>query len=147
MIEDKEKEMQAEANNAILDSDNLKQVKKVYENLGLVEKYIQSGQISLNDPIDMAGGNGVCAKLTEGYNEIKKNNVLVNFNSPADKEIYTAEKPVTKVKRLLSVFDVWKDFLKGKFAGHGFAFWIVISILVDISAFIFFDLAFKKEDE
>ena len=30
--------------------------------------------------------------------------------------------------------------------GHGFVYWILISILVDIAAFIFFDLAFKKED-
>ena len=46
----------------------------------------------------------------------------------------------------MSVFDVWKDFFRGLYKGHGFVFWILISILVDIAAFIFFDLAFKKED-
>ena len=48
---------------------------------------------------------------------------------------------------MISVFDVWKDFLNGEYKGHGFLFWIIISILVDIAAFIFFDIAFKKRDE
>ena len=60
--------------------------------------------------------------------------------------LYTADNPVTKVKRMISVFDVWEDFLNGQYAGHGFTFWIVISILVDVAAFIFFDVAFKKRE-
>ena len=47
---------------------------------------------------------------------------------------------------MLSVIDVWKDYLMGKYEGRGFIFWIVISLLVDVAAFIFFDLAFKKND-
>ena len=47
---------------------------------------------------------------------------------------------------MISVFDVWEDFFAGEYAGNGFAFWIIISILVDIAAFIFFDLAFKKRE-
>ena len=83
-----------------------------------------------------------------GYLEmrIKKNKEFVNFSSKADEAIYTADNPVTKVKRMIDVFKVWEDFLKGEFAGHGFIFWVIISILVDIAAFMFFDLAFKKED-
>jgi hypothetical protein len=88
----------------------------------------------------------VCDKLTEGYTTIKKNRDFVNFGSKTDEAVYLAENPVTKVKRLMSVFDVWADFVGGKYAGHGFFFWILISILVDIAAFIFFDLAFRKKD-
>ena len=128
-------------------ADNLKEVKIVDENLALVKKYIGDGTIDLNIPEDMTGENGVCDKLTEGYNTIKKNRDFVNFSSKTDEANYTADNPVTKVKRMISVFDVWKDFLNGEFAGHGFAFWIIISILVDIAAFIFFDLAFRKTDE
>lgn len=126
--------------------DNLKEVKAVDENLALVRKYIGNETIDLNDPKDVTGENGVCDKLNEGYNAIKKNKEFVNFSSKADEEMYTADSPVTKVKRMVSVFDVWKDFLGGEYAGHGFAFWIIISILVDIAAFIFFDLAFRKTD-
>lgn len=128
-------------------ADNLKEVKTVDENLSLVKKYIGDGTIDLNNPEDMTGENGVCEKLNEGYNTIKKNHDFVNFSSDTDKANYTANNPITKVKRMISVFDVWEDFLKGEFAGHGFAFWIIISILVDIAAFISFDKAFRRTDE
>ena len=85
-------------------------------------------------------------KLNQGYNTIKKNKDFVNFSSKEEEMLYTADNTVTKVKRMISVFDVWEDFLKGQYAGHGFAFWIVISILVDVAAFIFFDIAFKKRE-
>lgn len=127
--------------------DNLKEVNSVDDNLALVSKYIADETIDLNNPDDMTGSNGVCDKLNNGYNTIKKNRDFVNFQSKTDEATYTAENPVTKVKRMISVFDVWKDFIKGEYAGHGFAFWIVISILVDIAAFIFFDLAFKKTED
>ena len=123
--------------------DNLKEVKRDGENLALVKKYINEGTIDLNDAEDI---KDLCDKLNTGYNTIKKNKEFVNFSSKADEDVYTADNPVTKVKRMISVFDVWDDFLKGEYAGHGFAFWIIISVLVDIAAFMFFDLAFKKED-
>lgn len=128
-------------------ADNLKEVKIIDKNLALVKKNIVDGNIDLNNPEDMTGDNGVCDKLNEGYNTIKKNRDFVIFSSKTDEANYTADNPVTKVKRMINVFDVWEDFLEGKFAGHGFAFWIIISILVDIAAFIFFDLAFRKRED
>jgi len=125
-------------------ADNIKEVKRDDENLKLVEKYINNGTIDLNKAGDI---KDVCNKLDKGYNSIKNNKDFVNFASESDKALYTADSPMTKVKRMISVFEVWEDFIKGKFAGHGFLFWIIISILVDIAAFIFFDLAFKKTDE
>ena len=127
-------------------ADNLKEVNAIDENLALVKKYIADGTIDLNDPVDITGENGVCEKINDGYNAIKKNKNFVIFDSDADEAIYTADNPVTKVKRMVSVFDVWHDYIKGEYAGHGFGFWIIISILVDIATFIFFDLAFKKTD-
>jgi hypothetical protein len=41
---------------------------------------------------------------------------------------------------------VWVDFISGKEGGLSFVFWILISVLIDVAAFIFFDIAFKKED-
>lgn len=89
-------------------------------------------------------------KQTEGvlqgaYALIKYNEQFVAFDE-ADKEIYTAENLVTRTKRLLSVFDVWVDFIKGRYAGSGFIFWVIISVLVDLGAFIFFDIAFAKKE-
>ena len=85
-------------------------------------------------------------QLNKGYATIKSYAQFVDFKNELDKEQYTAQNPVTKVKRMISVFDVWSDFLKGEYAGHGFFFWVMISILVDIAAFIFFDIAFKKRN-
>ena len=124
-------------------SDNIKEVKRDDENLALVKKYIGDKTINLNDAEDI---EDVCDKLNTAYNTVKKNSDFVNFSSKTDEANYTADNPVTKVKRMISVFDVWEDFMSGEYAGHGFMFWIIISILVDIAAFIFFDLAFKKRE-
>lgn len=124
-------------------ADNLKEVKRDDENLALVKKYIDDKTMNLNDADDIVD---VCEKLNTAYNTVKKNKDFVTFLSDNDKVQYTADAPVTKVKRMISVFDVWEDFIGGEYAGHGFLFWIIISILVDVAAFIFFDLAFRKQD-
>lgn len=124
-------------------ADNIKEVKRDDENLALVKKYIGDKTINLNDAEDI---EDVCGKLNTSYNTVRKNRDFVNFSSKTDEANYTADNPVTKVKRMISVFDVWEDFIKGEYSGHGFIFWIIISILVDIAAFIFFDLAFKKQE-
>lgn len=124
-------------------SDNIKEVKRDDENLALVKKYIGDKTINLYDAEDV---EDVCDKLNTAYNTVKKNSDFINFSSKTDEANYTADNPITKVKRMISVFDVWEDFMAGEYAGHGFMFWIIISILVDIAAFIFFDLAFKKRE-
>lgn len=124
-------------------SDNIKEVKRDDENLALVKKYIGDKTINLNDAEDV---EDVCDKLNTAYNTVKKNSDFINFSSKTDEANYTADNPITKVKRMISVFDVWEDFMAGEYAGHSFMFWIIISILVDIAAFIFFDLAFKKRE-
>ncbi len=123
--------------------DNVKDVKRDDENLALVKRYINDKTLNLNDAEDI---EDVCDKLNTAYNTVKKNSDFVNFSSKEDEANYTANNPITKVKRMISVFDVWEDFFAGEYSGHGFAFWIIISILVDVAAFIFFNLAFKKNE-
>lgn len=84
--------------------------------------------------------------LKGAYSTVKNYQNMVVFKSAADKEIYTADNQVTRTTRLLSVIDTWIDYVNGKYDGRGFIFWIIISILVDIAAFIFFDIAFKKSE-
>ena len=112
-------------------------------NIALIEKQMNNDPSALND---VSFAHEVDNRLLTGYATIKTYSNFVSFENEASKERYTAEHPITRVKRLMSVFDVWKDTLSGVYKGHGFIFWILISILVDIAAFIFFDLAFKKED-
>ena len=84
--------------------------------------------------------------LKGAYSTVKNHQDMVVFKSDADKEVYTAENQVTRTTRLLSVIDTWIDYVNGKYDGRGFIFWIIISILVDVAAFIFFDIAFKKSE-
>lgn len=121
-----------------------KEAEKNYANLKLVEERISQNTYDLNDANDI---KTVCDQLAESYATIKNDKDCIYFNSKSDEAAYTAENSVSKVKRMISVFDVWEDYLNGKYDGHGFFFWIVISILVDVAAFIFFDIAFKKSDD
>ena len=104
---------------------------------------IDAGQLSLTDADDI---KTVCNNLNQGYSTIKAYQQFVDFKNDGDKDAYTCSNPQTKVSRLLSVYDVWVDFIKGELGGLAFVFWILISILVDVAAFIFFDIAFKKRE-
>ena len=53
---------------------------------------------------------------------------------------------VSKTEKMRSVIEVWKEFFKGKYAGRGFVFWIILAALVDIAGFLFFSLAFKRNE-
>lgn len=121
-----------------------KQAEKDYKNLELVKKYIDDETFDLNDADDI---EKICDMLNNGYATIRTYKQFVDFKNETDEIAYTSSNSVTKVKRMISVFDVWKDFLHGEYAGYGFLFWVIISILVDIAAFILFDIAFIKKDE
>ena len=114
-----------------------------FKNLELTEQYIKDGTLNLNNAEDI---QTVCDNLNQGYGTIRNYSQFVVFKNENDGFAYTAPNSVTKVKQMISVFDVWKDFIGGEYAGRGFIFWVIISILVDIAAFIFFDIAFKKRE-
>ncbi len=113
------------------------------KNLEFIAEEMNNNPSALND---VTFAHEVDNRLLTGYATIKTYNDFVSFHSESDKDKYVTEHPVTKLKRLMSVFDVWHDVLAGQYKGHGFIFWILISILVDIAAFIFFDLTFKKRE-
>lgn len=125
--------------------DYIKEAKQSYDAIALVSQEIKDKKLDLNDAQDI---NAINITLAEGYNTIHKHSSLIDFVSESDQERYTSDHPVTEIKKLTSVFDTWKDILSGKYTGYNLSFWlwVVISILVDIAAFIFFDLAFKKEE-
>lgn len=90
-----------------------------------------------------------CEKeLKDGYNIVATNKTFIQFDENSDdEEIYTKENAETRTKRMSSVIDVFfVDFLKGKYPGS-FWYYVILSILVDIAAFIFFDIAFMKKND
>ncbi len=125
--------------------------KGIYQRKARIAKdsiLIVANQMKIDPSIlnDVCFAHKLDNSLLTGYATIKTYKDFVEFNPKTDAARYSATNPITKIKQLMSVFDVWKDFFRGLYKGHGFVYWILISILVDIAAFIFFDLAFKKED-
>jgi len=120
-----------------------KQASADWTNLDLMESAINNHDADLNSADDV---NELNKRLEKGYSTIKNYHQYIEFLD-GDKDQYLPEngEPITKVKRMLSVFGVWKDFLAGKYAGYGMIIWVIMSILVDLGAFIFFDIAFKKD--
>lgn len=114
-------------------------------NINRVEGNIK--EMALQNRVDNQLINEADVALKDGYATIKNYHNFINFNSEQEKELYLAENQLTKTSRMLSVIDVWKDYLAGKHKGRGFVFWIVIAVLVDVAAFIFFDLAFARRDD
>lgn len=104
-----------------------------------IKVMVETGSIH-EDVITQAEG-----VILGGYTTIKNNQKFVKFDNANDKDLFTAENLETNTKRMLSVIDVWVDFFRGKYP-ISFLFYVLLSILVDVAAFIFFDFAFKKRE-
>lgn len=132
----------------LIDAQKAEQAKKdATADLKKVESAVTGlNEMKNNGVQDEATINTANVILKGAYSTIKNYQDMIIFRSQDDKDIYTANNQVTRTTRLLSVIDTWVDFFQGKYAGRGFLFWIIISILVDIAAFIFFDIAFKKTE-
>lgn len=83
--------------------------------------------------------------LKNGYDLLRVYGDHVDFKL-IDRDDYLSDPVVTEPARMLSVFDVWRDYFEGHYDGRGFIFWVLLSIVIDLGAFIFFSLAFRKEE-
>lgn len=79
--------------------------------------------------------------LVQAYSAIAEKANLLSFKDN-DKEKYTETNAQPKTVLLAQVPTVWGDYLHGKYDGHGFLWRIMLSLLVDLAAFIFFKIAF-----
>ncbi len=108
------------------------------------QKAIEDGKLNLYKAEQVAE---LTRKLGIAYSTIKTYQSFVTFTTIEDEDLYTAENPISKTQSMVSVFNVWKDFLHGKYRGHGLWYWVVIAILLDVAAFIFFDITFAKRED
>ena len=128
-----------------------KEIDKVKRMMGskTLDGLIKNCEIALSDVNKMNGiDNDIIQAATEdlanGYAFIKANSQYVSFRGD-DRQRYTRDGAMPEAKEMLSVPDVWKDFLKtDKYNGHGFIWWVFIALLVDIAAFVFFNLLCSK---
>lgn len=111
---------------------------------------ITNNERSLHDLAQMKGvDNGimevVCKDLTKSYSYIGKNAQFLTFKG-GDKALYTRDGAIPETKAMQSVPDVWRDYITtSKYDGHGFLWWILAAVLVDIAGFIFFNMAFNSK--
>lgn len=127
---------------------NLPQIKdearKRRDALVSVKKRIADGTLDINDAQD---AKAITDEINRSYTVVMKYKNLVSFQSREEELRYSDPKIASEATRMKSVIDVWRDYTDGKYAGRGFLTWILASILVDIAAFAFFDLAFSNKNE
>jgi len=131
----------------------LAQASEAYDSLDDLKDKIAAGKsangaskghaVDLNSSEDMH--DIVIPRINMGYQAVNSNYDMVKFKN-GDEVKYKANPVVTDTQRMTSIFEVWGDYLSGKFNGHGFFWWILLAILVDLAAFIFFDIAFRKTE-
>ena len=117
-----------------------------------LNKLLVNMKTALSDVNDKMQGanqdiiNAALGDLSAGYSYIATNSRYIDFKDN-DKYRYTREGAIPEAKEMLAVDQVWKDYLTtNKYDGHGFIWLLLISILVDLSGFIFFNMAFQKSD-
>lgn len=116
-----------------------------------LDNLIKNNKIALSDINRMEGVNNdiiqaAVGDLTNSYAFIKANAQYIDFKD-GDKERYTREGAIPEAKEMLSVPDVWKDYLTtDKYNGHGFIWWVLIALLVDLAGFIFFNISFNSKN-
>ena len=121
--------------------------------LKIRDKHLSECEAALDDVnamvvVDMDVIDEATRALEASYPFIRANLSKSKYESLADKERYCGENMISKTKAMRSVPDVWKDYLTtDKYDGHGFIWWVLIALLVDLSAFIFFDIVQKKNED
>ena len=95
--------------------------------------------------------NAINNDLRDAYSIIKTNQDNIVFKGETDterakeREHYTKDGAIPATEELKSVPSVWWDYLTtNKYSGHGFLWKIMLSLLVDLAAFVFFNIAFNS---
>lgn len=109
------------------------------KNVEPIRRNIENTLEELNDP--QYEREGVLKKtrqiIAQGYAELES-----TFNG-----LYHKDENIYRSDRLVKVTKVWGDYFTGRFKNTDYTlwYWILLSIIVDLAAFCFFDIAFKKE--
>lgn len=114
-----------------------------------VQRRISSEDKKINEPSEKTS-----LVLSQSYKMINNySDLLINefeLTHPYQIKLTREDKKyfsgVSKTEKMRSVLEVWKEFFQGKYAGRGFVFWIILAALVDIAGFLFFSLAFKRNE-
>lgn len=108
--------------------------------VGPIRQAIKTTLEQLDDPQYKKEGVLKNARIVIGraYAELKS-----QFNG-----LYEYNENIYRSDRLVKVTKVWGDYFKGRFKHTDYTlwYWILLAVIVDVAAFAFFTIAFKKED-
>ena len=116
-----------------------KHVTRIDSMMAIIDYLKVTGQIS--DNVNVPIIKTTADMLKEAYNNIKANKNFVRFNNSEDKKLYTAPNGETKTNRLFNPYATFGDLFSGDTPSYIF-FYLIIAIIVDIAAFIFFSKVF-----
>jgi hypothetical protein len=124
-------------------------LKNLISELDKVQTRLRSGQNKMTEPTEKTS-----LILSQAYKMINNySDLLINeFETSHPNQIKLTREDkkyfsgVSKTEKMRSVIEVWKDYFGGKYAGRGFIYWIILAALVDIAGFLFFSLAFKRNE-
>lgn len=122
----------------------VEQAKQCNKNLDVWIDSWQQGQVSAYNAEDISLDFND-QRLMPAYSLIKNCQELVTFTSDTEKQRFLAPDNSTQISQIISVYDLWYKYLKGEYSGNGMFmfFCIMISLLVDLAAFVFFYLTQK----
>lgn len=128
-----------------------KQIVEIRRNINseTTTKIIDNLSKSLSEVHNMTGvDNSVIDRaqndLHAAYPVVKSNSKYIVFKNVVDRNRYTRENPTTEIEELRDITGVWYNYLTtDKYDGHGFIYWILLALIVDVSGFIFFRKAFN----
>jgi hypothetical protein len=132
--------------NSSIDKNTLK---SLMQELDKVQRRLTSGNNKIIEPSE-----NTALVLSQSYKMINNySDLLINefeTSHPDQIKLTREDKKyfsgVSKTEKMRSVIEVWKEFFQGKYDGRGFVFWIILASLVDIAGFLFFSLAFKRNE-
>ncbi|MBQ1191692.1 MAG: hypothetical protein IIX43_05410 [Bacteroidales bacterium] len=110
--------------------EELKEIEKISNSITGLVNAINRDKISEDQIIIKT-----TARLKTAYPKLKE------YKGDAKYEVYKS-----KTAQLKNVYGVLFSWFQGDLKGQGYAIWFVISILIDLSGFIFFTVAFKKSN-
>lgn len=128
---------------------NQNDIKKLISEISKVQNKMQANPNNNDEPTEKTSITlSQAYKIINNYSDVlikefEKSHPDQIKLTQADKKHFSG---ISETERMRSVVECWKDFFGGRFKGRGFIFWVLLGALVDIGGFIFFDIAFKKEE-
>ena len=112
-------------------------INKLISNLGTTYRLMEENDYSI-ESVQMADKD-----LNDAFSHIKTYSNCISFDGN-DRDYFSRDGAILKCNELKNPSSIWWDYITtDKYSGHGFLWKIMLSLLVDLAAFIFCYIAFN----